>query len=123
MSGKSVSAVLTALADPTRRELMEKLQRKGSLPVGQLAEGMGVSRPAVSQHLSVLKNAGLVREERDATRRIYSVEVSGVVALQRYLDHMWGSALDALETHVSRKATARRKSVRMKKANGRTGRT
>ncbi|MGE3844121.1 MAG: ArsR/SmtB family transcription factor [Vicinamibacterales bacterium] len=97
----SVDVALAALADPTRRALFEKLTAQGPLPVGTLAAGAGVSRPAVSQHLSVLKSAGLVREERVGTRRIYRVEVEGVVALRRYLDAMWGTALEALKAHAS----------------------
>lgn len=96
----AVNAVIAALADPTRRALLEKLSQRGALPVGVLAEGAGVSRPAVSQHLAVLKSAGLVREERQATRRIYSVEVKGVVELRRYLDEMWMTALTALQRHT-----------------------
>lgn len=96
----SVDAALSALADPTRRALLEKLTEQGPLPVGELAAGAAVSRPAVSQHLAVLKSAGLVREERVATRRIYSVEVDGVVALRRYLDAMWGTALQSLRAYA-----------------------
>jgi DNA-binding transcriptional ArsR family regulator len=96
----SVAAVLAALGDPTRRLLLEKLKAHGALPVGVLAEGTGVSRPAVSQHLAVLKSAGLVREEKRATRRIYSIEVEGAVELRRYLDSMWGEALTALQRHA-----------------------
>ncbi len=101
-----VNAIFAALADPTRRALLEKLTRRGALPVGVLAEGSGVSRPAVSQHLAVLKAAGLVREERQATRRIYSIEVEGVVELRRYLDGMWADALSALQAHVKNTSDA-----------------
>jgi len=96
----NVSAVLGALADPTRRALLERLSAEGAMPVGVLAEGSGVSRPAVSQHLAVLRAAGLVREEKQATRRIYSIEVTGVVELRRYLDHMWTTALTSLQHHA-----------------------
>jgi DNA-binding transcriptional ArsR family regulator len=99
----SVNAALAALADPTRRALFEKLQKKGRLPVGVLAEGMDVSRPAVSQHLAVLKGAGLVAEERDGTRRFYSVDVQGVVELRKYVDQMWADALKNLQTNVKSK--------------------
>lgn len=98
----TVNAVLVALADPTRRALLEKLCGQGALPVGVLAGGTGVSRPAVSQHLAVLKAAGLVREEKQATRRIYSIEVTGVVELRRYLDEMWTTALTSLQRHARR---------------------
>lgn len=96
----NVATVLAALGDPTRRLLLEKLKAQGALPVGVLAQGTGVSRPAVSQHLAVLKSAGLVREEKRATRRIYSIEVEGAVELKRYLDAMWGEALAALQRHA-----------------------
>lgn len=103
----NVADVLAALGDPTRRLLLEKLKARGALPVGVLAEGTGVSRPAVSQHLAVLKSAGLVREEKQATRRIYSIEVEGAVELKRYLDSMWGEALAALQRHAQTSTKAR----------------
>jgi len=72
-------SALEALADPTRRQVFERL-RPGPLPVGRLAHGMTVSRPAVSQHLRVLKEAGLVTEEQDGTRRIYRIDPRGSVS-------------------------------------------
>lgn len=105
-----VNAVLAALADPTRRALLKKLSERGALPVGVLAEGSGVSRPAVSQHLAVLKSAGLVQEKRVATRRIYSIELRGVVELRRYLDEMWTAALTALQKHTEAPAPPRSRS-------------
>ena len=83
---------LTALADPTRRAILELL-RHGPLSVGELAEGMPVSRPAVSQHLAVLREANLVREERVGTRHIYRAEAEGLAALKRYLEDVWGDVL------------------------------
>jgi DNA-binding transcriptional ArsR family regulator len=80
---------LHALADPTRRAVFEKL-RNGPRPVGELAADLPVTRPAVSQHLKVLRNAGLVSEQKQGTRRIYSVETKGLVELRRYLDTFWG---------------------------------
>lgn len=80
--------ILAALGDPTRTRILQRL-RDGGMAVGDIARGLPVSRPAVSQHLKVLKNAGLVREERVGTRRIYSIQVSGIVELRRYLDRMW----------------------------------
>lgn len=79
---------IAALADPTRLHLFEKL-RKGPAAVGVLAKGLRVSRPAVSQHLKVLEGAGLVTARRQGTRRIYQVEVQGLVELRRYLDSFW----------------------------------
>jgi len=81
-----------ALADPTRRVIFERL-RHGPMPVGKLAEGLPVSRPAVSQHLRVLRHARLVRERRMGTRRFYSVNVDGLAELRAYLDVFWGEAL------------------------------
>ena len=85
---------LAALADPTRRQVFERLARK-ALSVGELADGLPVSRPAVSQHLKVLKNAGLVVDERDGTRRVYRVDPRGIEALRNYLDRLWDRALAA----------------------------
>ena len=92
---------LLALADPTRRAVFEAL-RQGPLPVGRLAERLPVSRPAVSQHLKVLKGAGLVRETRRGTRRIYNVEPGGLVELRRYLDGLWGDVLQAFKEEAER---------------------
>lgn len=86
----------SALADPTRRALFERLARR-ALPVGELAEGMPISRPAVSQHLKVLLLAGLVSQERAGTRRLYRVDPRGVAAMRRYLDRFWDKALSALK--------------------------
>ena len=90
---------LQALADPTRRAVFERL-RDGPMPVGELAADLPVTRPAVSQHLRVLRNAGLVREQKSGTRRIYSVEVDGLVELRRYLDTFWTDVLDAFQAHI-----------------------
>jgi DNA-binding transcriptional ArsR family regulator len=82
---------LDVLGDPTRRAIVDRL-RRGPSPVGRLAEGMPVSRPAVSQHLTVLKTAGLVSEHREGTRRIYRLEPAGIEELQRWVE---GLAVDA----------------------------
>jgi len=92
-------AVLHALSDPTRREILERL-RSGASPVGELARHLPVSRPAVSQHLKVLKGAGLVKERAEGTRRVYSVELRGLVALRRYLDHFWDDVLAAFKAEA-----------------------
>jgi len=92
---------IRALADPTRLQVFEKL-RKGPKPVGELAKGLRVSRPAVSQHLKVLEGAGLVRARKEGTRRIYQVEVEGLVELRRYLDQFWGEALEAFRKEAER---------------------
>jgi len=93
--------VLEALADPTRREIFEKL-REGESPVGQLAEGMPVSRPAVSQHLKVLKEAGLVTERKDGTRRYYGVDRDGIAELRDYLEEFWEDVLANFAVHLER---------------------
>ncbi|HEU5443710.1 MAG TPA: metalloregulator ArsR/SmtB family transcription factor [Steroidobacteraceae bacterium] len=85
---------LGALGDPTRREIFERLAAQPCAVV-DLARGLPVSRPAVSQHLKVLKQAGLVREISQGTRRIYSLDPRGIGAMRRWLDLHWASALDA----------------------------
>src|SRR3954471_3788956 len=82
----------TALADPTRRAIFERLAEQPSA-VGELATELPVSRPAVSQHLRVLKDAGLVVDHPDGTRRIYQLDPEGVDALRGYLDQFWNQAL------------------------------
>jgi DNA-binding transcriptional ArsR family regulator len=94
---------LDALADPTRRAVFERL-KKGPSPVGRLSAGLPVSRPAVSQHLKVLREAGLVEEEREGTRRVYRVAPRGLVALRRYLDGFWDDALEAFKAEAERPA-------------------
>ncbi|MGH3372190.1 MAG: ArsR/SmtB family transcription factor [Nocardioidaceae bacterium] len=85
-----------ALGDPTRRAIFERLA-KGPLPVGEIARGLPVSRPAVSQHLKVLKEAGLVTDRADGTRRIYRLDPTGVGALRAYFDQFWNQALTAFK--------------------------
>jgi DNA-binding transcriptional ArsR family regulator len=88
--------VIAALADPTRRAVFERL-RGGPRPVGEIANGLPVSRPAVSQHLRVLKEAGLVTERRDGTRRLYRIDPAGVAAIRGYFDEFWTDALAAFK--------------------------
>jgi DNA-binding transcriptional ArsR family regulator len=90
---------LVALADPTRRRVFERL-RAGSRSVGQIAQGLPVSRPAVSQHLKVLKEAGLVTDRAEGTRRVYSIDPHGLAAVRRYFDEFWENALDAFVAEV-----------------------
>jgi DNA-binding transcriptional ArsR family regulator len=92
MSGKTAAAGLAALADPTRRQLFERL-RAGPRAVGELARGMPISRPAVSQHLAVLKSAGLVKDTAEGTRRLYEIDPKGLGAIRAWLDDVWGDAL------------------------------
>ena len=91
-----------ALAAPTRRAVFEKL-RAGPMPVKTLAEGLPVSRPAVSQHLKVLKEAGLVKERRDGVMRIYSLDNEGLSSLRDYFDQFWDEALDAYRRSLEAK--------------------
>jgi DNA-binding transcriptional ArsR family regulator len=86
----------SALADPTRRQIFERLARR-PMPVGELAEGLPVSRPAVSQHLKVLADAGLVVATRDGSRRLYRVDPHGVAGMRSYLNRFWTDALGAFE--------------------------
>jgi DNA-binding transcriptional ArsR family regulator len=89
----------TALGDPTRREIFERLADRPRA-VGELAGELPVSRPAVSQHLKVLKDAGLVVDRRDGNRRIYQLNPDGVGALRAQLDRFWSQALAAYKSVV-----------------------
>jgi DNA-binding transcriptional ArsR family regulator len=90
---------LGALGDPTRRLIFEHLAR-GPRAVGELAAELPVSRPAVSQHLRALKEAGLVVDRAAGTRRIYQVDPSGVAALRGYLDRVWSDALESFRAYM-----------------------
>ena len=87
---------LSALSDPTRRRVFERL-RHGPRSVGELARGLPVTRPAVSQHLRVLKDARLVRERREGTRRLYTIDPAGLEALRAYIDSYWDGVLGAFK--------------------------
>src|SRR5499427_1328095 len=90
---------LAALADPTRRRVFERL-RSGPKAVGAIARGMPVSRPAVSQHLKALKEAGLVADRPEGTRRVYFIDPHGLGSLRRWLDQFWDEALAAFQAQV-----------------------
>ena len=92
---------LNALGDPTRRAIFERLGR-GPLAVGELARELPVSRPAVSQHLKVLKEAGLVIDRADGTRRLYQLDPAGIEAMRVYLDTFWNQALAAFKDAVEK---------------------
>src|SRR5215475_7422882 len=94
---------LAALADPTRRRVFERL-KSGPQAVGVIARGMPVSRPAVSQHLKVLKDAGLVADRSEGTSRVYYIDPKGLGAMRAWLDQFWESALDRFATEVERTA-------------------
>ena len=92
---------MDALGDPTRRTIFERLRAK-PLSVGEIAAGLPVSRPAVSQHLRVLKEAGLVAERRNGTRRLYRLDPDGVGELRAYFDDFWTDALAAFKAEAER---------------------
>ena len=92
---------LAALADPTRRRVFERLG-DGPRSVGELAAGLPVSRPAVSQHLTALKAAGLVADEADGQRRVYRIDPNGLGPLRAWLDQFWDAALDAFKAEAER---------------------
>jgi len=99
---------LTALADPTRRRIFERL-RSGPQAVGALARKMPVSRPAVSQHLKVLKEAGLVADRPDGTRRVYYIDPDGLGALRAWVDQFWDRALENFQAELELRANEERK--------------
>jgi DNA-binding transcriptional ArsR family regulator len=92
---------MTALGDPTRQAIVELLAA-GPRAVGDLAGELPVSRPAVSQHLKVLKRAGLVSDRAAGTRRLYRLDPAGAEAARAYLDQFWARTLDAFKTAVER---------------------
>src|SRR5256885_15734756 len=100
--------VVSALADPTRMSVLEKL-RDGPRSVGEIANDLPVSRPAVSQHLKVLKEAGLVDDRSEGTRRIYHIDPKGLGAMRAWLDQFWDSALSAFAEEVERASKEERK--------------
>ena len=92
---------MSALGDPTRRAIFERLAQ-GPSPVGELAKDLPVSRPAVSQHLKVLKDAGLVSDRQVGNRRLYQLNPEGIGALRAYLDQFWNQALAAFKEEAER---------------------
>src|ERR1700755_1432637 len=98
---------LAALADPTRRRVFEQL-KSGPKSVGTIARGMPVSRPAVSQHLKALKEAGLVGDRPEGTRRVYFIDPHGLGALRKWLDQFWDEALAAFQAEVEKDQSERK---------------
>jgi DNA-binding transcriptional ArsR family regulator len=92
---------LAALADPTRRKIFERIAERPRTP-GELAGGLPVSRPAVSQHLKVLKDAGLVTDTAVGTRRVYQLDPDGLAALRAYLEGFWNRALEDFKKAAER---------------------
>jgi DNA-binding transcriptional ArsR family regulator len=103
-----VERALDALGDPTRRAVFKRL-RKGNRSVREIADGMDVSRPAVSQHLKVLKAAGLILVRIEGTRRLYGIDPHGLDALRNWLDGFWDETLMAFKQEAEREATEERK--------------
>jgi DNA-binding transcriptional ArsR family regulator len=97
------SAMLAALADPTRRAIFERLAKAPS-SVGEVARELPVSRPAVSQHLKVLKSAGLVSDQAAGTRRVYSVNPAGIGAIRDYFEQFWQESLTRFAAAASQQA-------------------
>jgi DNA-binding transcriptional ArsR family regulator len=92
---------LKALGDPTRLEIFERIARK-PMAVGELARELPVSRPAVSQHLAVLKAAGLVIDRAEGARRVYRVDSAGLSVLRMWLDRFWDGALSAFKAEAEK---------------------
>jgi DNA-binding transcriptional ArsR family regulator len=102
MTNQELANGLAALGDPTRRTIFERLADRPRA-VGELARELPVSRPAVSQHLKVLKEAGLVVDTAIGTRRVYQVDTEGLAALRAYLDGFWNRALLAFKNAAERR--------------------
>ena len=98
---------LSALADPTRRRVFERL-KSGPKAVSAIARGLPVSRPAVSQHLKVLKEAGLVGDQPEGTRRVYYIDPKGLGALRTWLEQFWDQALTAFQSEVELSASSQK---------------
>jgi DNA-binding transcriptional ArsR family regulator len=101
MSNQSADAVFDALGEPVRRRILELL-RDGPTPVGQLAARLPVGRPAVSKHLRVLSNVGLIEHRSVGTRNLYALAPGGMAAAQQWLTRTWDTALAAYAAEVSR---------------------
>jgi DNA-binding transcriptional ArsR family regulator len=106
---------MDALGDPTRRAILERLLN-GPMPVGELARDFPVTRPAISQHLRVLKKAHLVVDRAAGTRRLYELDPAGVEALRAYFDRFWTDALAAFQRAAERTAPDRSRASRHKEA-------
>ena len=100
------ATALSCLADPTRRRIFERL-RSGPASVGVVARGLPVSRPAVSQHLKVLREAGLVSDRPAGSRRVYYIDPDGLGELRAWLDQFWTEALVAFKTELEGEAAGR----------------
>jgi DNA-binding transcriptional ArsR family regulator len=102
------SIQLDALGDATRRDILSRLLSDGPLPVGELAREFPMSRPAISQHLRVLKRANLVTDRAEGARRLYAVNPDAIAALREYFDRFWVQALAAFKTRVDKSGVPKR---------------
>src|SRR5688500_11270693 len=102
-----MQAVVDALSEPRRREILRMVQER-ELPAGEIAAGFDVTRPAISQHLTILKNAGLVTERREGTRRLYRARPEGLAELRTYLDGFWEDRLERLKRAAEQEQKAGR---------------
>jgi DNA-binding transcriptional ArsR family regulator len=102
-----VEAALKAIAAPRRRQIL-RLVRDEELSAGEIADQFDVTRPAVSQHLTVLKEAGLVSERRNGTRRLYRARPEGLAELKAFLEGFWDERLDALKREAEREERVKR---------------
>ena len=98
---------LSALGDPTRRIIFQRLA-DGPRTVGELAKGLPVSRPAVSQHLRKLKDCGLVTDRAEGTKRIYRIDPDGLGTIRAWLDRFWSEALDSFKAEAEREQEIRK---------------
>ena len=104
---RGVEASLKAIAEPRRRQIL-RLVRDDELSAGEIAAQFDVTRPAISQHLNVLKEAGLVTERRNGTRRLYRARPEGLGELKAFLEEFWDERLDALKREAERKESGKR---------------
>ncbi len=102
------SAQLDALGDATRRAILTRLVKDGPLPVGELARDFPMSRPAISQHLRVLKHANLVTDQAEGARRLYAVNPDALASLRTYFERFWAEALAAFKRRVEEEVKKKR---------------
>jgi DNA-binding transcriptional ArsR family regulator len=103
VSRETLDDPIRALAEPKRRAILELIANE-ELSAGEIAEHFDVTRPAVSQHLTVLKSAGLIAERRDGTKRLYRIEPEGISELRQFVENLWSSTLDTARRLVEEDA-------------------
>jgi DNA-binding transcriptional ArsR family regulator len=107
VSTDTAARTFDALGDPTRRAILELLRERGPLSAGEVAAGFHVSRPAVSQHLTVLREAGLVRVRPEGTRRLYSLDPTGLIGLRSWVEGFWTVILADFADEVHKRKVGR----------------